>query len=107
MDNHAELPRNRRDSHVRLMDTPGFNKVAMKRLIRAREHALYRELDVAPGPNPDDVGNYILLDLSDLSAKPFGKDFAEWLLKTVLPRESLFELTLSPAATSLSRRLLG
>ncbi len=72
------------------MDTPGFYKVAMKRLIRAREHALYRELDVAPVP--DGVGNYTLLDLSDLSAKPFGKDFAEWLLKTVLPRESLFEM---------------
>ncbi len=94
----------RRGSHVRLMDTPGFYKAAMKRLIRAREHALDREIDVAPVP--DDVGNYALLDLSDLSAKPFGKGFAEWLFKTVLPRESLFELTLSPGATSLSRRSL-
>ncbi|WP_037491480.1 MULTISPECIES: hypothetical protein [Sphingobium] len=78
MDNHAELPRNRRDSHVRLMDTPGFNKVAMKRPIRAREHALYRELDVAPDPNSGDAGYYTLLDL-------LGEGFAEWLLKTVLP----------------------
>lgn len=75
-----------------LMDTPGSYKAAMKRLIRAREHALYREIGVAPDPNPDDVGYYTLLDLSDLSAKAFGKDFADWLLKTVQPRELLFEL---------------
>lgn len=75
-----------------LMDTPNAYKAAMKRLIRAREHALYREIGVAPDPNPDDVGYYTLLDLADLSGKAFGKPFADWLLKTVEPRSLLFEL---------------
>ncbi|WP_180275845.1 hypothetical protein [Sphingobium sp. IP1] len=35
----------------------------MKRLIRAREHALDREIDVAPDPNPGDAGYFTLLDL--------------------------------------------
>ncbi|WBQ18347.1 hypothetical protein [Sphingobium yanoikuyae] len=60
------------------MDTPGFYKAAMKRLIRAREHALDREIDVAPDPHPGDAGYFTLLDL-------LGEGFAEWLLKTVLP----------------------
>lgn len=75
-----------------LMDTPNAYKAAMKRLIRAREHALYREIGVAPDPNPDDVGYYTLLDLADLSEKAFGKPFVDWLLKKVEPRELLFEL---------------
>ncbi len=75
-----------------LMDTPNSYKAAMKRLIRAREHALYREIGVGPTPNPDDVGYYTLLDLADLSEKAFGKPFAEWLLANVEPRSLLFEL---------------
>jgi aspartate 4-decarboxylase len=75
-----------------LMDTPNAYKAAMKRLIRAREHALYREIGESPDPNPDDVGYYTLLDLSDLSEKAFGKPFVDWLLKTVDPRALLFEL---------------
>ena len=46
----------------------------------------------SPDANPDDVGYYTLLDLGDLSAKAFGKPFAEWLLRTVEPRSLLFEL---------------
>ena len=75
-----------------LMDTPGAYKAAMKRLIRGREHALYREIGVAPNPNPDDVGYYTLLDLEDLSGKAFGPDFVKWLMKSVEPRKLLFEL---------------
>ncbi len=75
-----------------LMDTPGAYKAAMKRLIRAREHALYREIGVAPDPNPNNVGYYTLLDVVDLSEKAFGKPFVEWLLKNVEPRTLLFEL---------------
>lgn len=75
-----------------LMDTPGAYKAAMKRLIRAREAALYRELGVAPEHNPDDVGYYTLLDLEYLGAKAFGQDFVDWLMKTVQPTTLLFEL---------------
>ena len=75
-----------------LMDTPGAYKAAMKRLIRSREHALYREIGVAPDPNPDDVGYYTLLDLEDLGRKAFGPEFVTWLLNTVEPRKLLFEL---------------
>ncbi|MNX51480.1 Bifunctional aspartate aminotransferase and L-aspartate beta-decarboxylase [compost metagenome] len=75
-----------------LMDTPQAYKAAMKRMIRHREHALYREIGVAPDPNPNDVGYYTLLDLGDLSEKAFGKPFSDWLLKTIEPRSLLFEL---------------
>ncbi|MGE6331647.1 bifunctional aspartate transaminase/aspartate 4-decarboxylase [Stenotrophomonas sp. NPDC077659] len=75
-----------------LMDTPNAYKMAMKRLIRAREHALYREIGASPDPNPNDVGYYTLLDLADLSEKVYGKPFVDWLLKAVEPRELLFEL---------------
>lgn len=75
-----------------LMDVHGSYKAAMKRLIRAREAALYRELGVAPEHNPDDVGYYTLLDLEYLGTKAFGQDFVDWLMKTVQPTTLLFEL---------------
>ena len=75
-----------------LMDTHSKYKTTMQRLIRAREHALYREIGVAPDPNPNDIGYYTLLDLEDLSRKAFGQPFVDWLLKTIQPRVLLFEL---------------
>lgn len=90
-----------------LMDTPNAYKAAMKRLIRAREHALYREIGASPDPNPNDVGYYTLLDLADLSEKVYGKPFVEWLLNAVEPRELLFELAKESGIVLLPGRGFG
>jgi aspartate 4-decarboxylase len=90
-----------------LMDTPGAYKAAMKRLIRAREKALYRELGVAPETNPDDIGYYTLLDLENLGAKAFGQDFVDWLLQDVQPTQLLFELAKESGIVLLPGRGFG
>lgn len=90
-----------------LMDTPNAYKAAMKRLIRAREHALYREIGAVPEPNPNDVGYYTLLDLAELSEKVYGRPFADWLMQAVQPQELLFELARDSGIVLLPGRGFG
>ncbi len=53
-----------------LMDTPDSYKIAMKRLIRSRKAALYREIGIAPeADDPNAVDYYTLLDIEHWAAR--------------------------------------
>ncbi len=75
-----------------LMDEADAYKNAMKRVVRRRKEALYRELSIVPDNNPDDVNYYHLLDVEVLGRATYGKEFVDWLLKALKPNQFLFEL---------------
>ncbi|MQQ99137.1 bifunctional aspartate transaminase/aspartate 4-decarboxylase [Glaciimonas soli] len=75
-----------------LMDEPGSYKASMKRIVSRRKEALYRELDLPLPHDPNSVSYYHLLDMESLSAQMHGKEFSQWLLKTLKPNEALFRL---------------
>jgi aspartate 4-decarboxylase len=75
-----------------LMDERDRYKRAVKRVIRGRHHALYRELGVAPPDDPNATGFYGLLDLEVLGARFFGRDFVDWFMRNKNPLEILFRV---------------
>lgn len=75
-----------------LMDEEQSYKKAMKRLIRRRKEALYRELPVKVPHDPNQVDYYHLLDMEALGKQVFEQDFIDWLLKRLAPDEFLFAL---------------
>lgn len=91
-----------------LMDTPDNYKNAMKRLIRSRKAALYREIGIAPeGDDPNAVDYYTLLDLEQLGGKAIGPDFVKWVLNSVEPNELLFQLADEAGVVLLPGRGFG
>ena len=64
----------------------------MKRIIRRRQEALYRELGVAKAPDPNGTDYYTLLDLEAIAAELHGAEFARWMLAKKEPLEMLFRL---------------
>ncbi|WP_019451793.1 bifunctional aspartate transaminase/aspartate 4-decarboxylase [Cupriavidus sp. BIS7] len=92
-----------------LMDTPDAYKQAMKRLIRSRKAALFREIGIAP-ENEDDpnvVDYYTLLDIEQLGGKAVGPDFVKWVLETAEPAELLFRLAEEASVVLLPGRGFG
>ena len=75
-----------------LMDEPGAYKQAVKRVIRRRQAALYRELGVDKPQDPNGTDYYTLLDLEDIATKLHGRPFADWMLAKKEPLEMLFRL---------------
>ena len=75
-----------------LMDESGPYNKAMKRIIRRRQEALYRELGVAKAPDPNGTDYYTLLDLESIAAELHGVEFARWMLAKKEPLEMLFRL---------------
>ena len=75
-----------------LMDEPGAYKQAVKRVIRRRQTALYRELGVDKPQDPNGTDYYTLLDLEDIATKLHGRPFADWMLAKKEPLEMLFRL---------------
>ena len=75
-----------------LMDEPGAYKQAVKRVIRRRQTALYRELGVDKPQDPNGTDYYTLLDLEDIALKLHGRPFADWMLAKKEPLEMLFRL---------------
>ncbi|MDF7668073.1 bifunctional aspartate transaminase/aspartate 4-decarboxylase [Orbaceae bacterium ESL0727] len=75
-----------------MMDLQHHYKAMIKSLIRRRHAALYNHLDI---PQPDDensVDYYTLLDLEKISQQLYGKDFAQWIMKTQDPLDILFHI---------------
>jgi aspartate 4-decarboxylase len=64
----------------------------MKRTIRRRHRALYRELGFEVPDDPNAVDYYAILDLEVLGAQRYGRDFVDWLLRNKNPLEILFRL---------------
>ncbi|WP_427311057.1 bifunctional aspartate transaminase/aspartate 4-decarboxylase [Cupriavidus sp. H39] len=91
-----------------LMDTPDAYKNAMKRLIRSRKAALYREIGIAPdADDPNAVDYYTLLDLEQLGGKAIGPEFVKWVLNSVEPNELLFQLADEAGVVLLPGRGFG
>lgn len=91
-----------------LMDTPDAYKNALKRLIRSRKAALYREIGVAQeAEDENQVDYYTILDLEYMGGRAYGKEFVDWVLKSVQPSEMLFELAKEARVVLLPGRGFG
>lgn len=75
-----------------LMDENDSYKAELKKLIRRREAALYRELGIEQDSDPNAVDYYTLLDLEDISRKLYGDDFAKWVLERSAAGDFLFRI---------------
>ncbi|OLU17583.1 aspartate 4-decarboxylase [Pseudomonas sp. PA1(2017)] len=75
-----------------LMDESDGYKTELKKLVRRREAALYRELGVAPARDQNAVEYYTLLDLEDLARKIHGDDFAAWVKAKFSSGDLLFRI---------------
>lgn len=75
-----------------LMDEHDMYKASLKKVIRRREAALYRELGIELTENPNQVDYYTLLDLEDIAQKLYGSEFAAWVRKTFTANELLFRI---------------
>ncbi len=75
-----------------LMDEAGDYRKTIKRVIRRRQTALYRELGLPTTPDPNGTDYYALLDLSEIATELHGKEFASWMLAKKEPLEMLFRL---------------
>jgi len=91
-----------------LMDTPDAYKNALKRLIRSRKQALYREVGISF--DDDDVNKvdyYTILDLEFLGERAHGREFVDWLIKNTKPSEMLFRLAKDARVVLLPGRGFG
>jgi aspartate 4-decarboxylase len=75
-----------------LMDEPDAYKKAVKRIIRRRQTALYRELGIPATQDPNGTDYYTLLDLEAIATELYGREFALWMLTKKAPLEMLFRL---------------
>ncbi|CAH2805846.1 MAG: L-aspartate-beta-decarboxylase [uncultured Caballeronia sp.] len=76
-----------------LMDTSDAYKNALKRLIRSRKAALYREMGIAlEEEGESQVDYYTILDLEHLGSRTHGSEFVEWIMNNTKSSELLFEL---------------
>ena len=75
-----------------LMDESDGYKAELKKLVRRREAALYRELGVEPRPDPHAVDYYCLLDMEDIANQLYGPEFAAWVKKTFSSGDLLFRI---------------
>jgi aspartate 4-decarboxylase len=91
-----------------LMDTPDAYKNALKRLIRSRKQALYREIGISF--DDDDVNKvdyYTILDLEFLAERAYGRKFVDWLIANTQPSEMLFRLAKDARVILLPGRGFG
>ena len=75
-----------------LMDESGAYNAAIKRIIRRRQDALYRELGISTTRDPNGTDYYALLDLEAIAKELHGPKFAVWMLAKKEPLEMLFRL---------------
>ncbi|WP_457741338.1 bifunctional aspartate transaminase/aspartate 4-decarboxylase [Thermococcus sp.] len=75
-----------------LMDETETYKNAVRRILRRRYRALYRGLGLEPEENPNLTYYYTLLDTEKLAEKLYGKEFAEWFIKTLPIEEFIIRL---------------
>ncbi|MGA2495607.1 MAG: bifunctional aspartate transaminase/aspartate 4-decarboxylase [Roseiarcus sp.] len=75
-----------------LMDESGAYNAAIKRIIRRRQDALYRELGISTARDPNGTDYYSLLDLEAIATELHGTEFARWMLAKKEPLEMLFRL---------------
>lgn len=91
-----------------LMDTPDAYKNALKRLIRSRKQALYREIGITfDDSDVNKVDYYTILDLEFLGERAYGREFVDWIIKNTEPSELLFKLAKDARVVLLPGRGFG
>jgi len=75
-----------------MMDEADGYRNAVKRVLRRRQTALYRELGLPTTRDPNGTDYYTFLDLEEISAELYGRKFANWMLAKKEPLEMLFRL---------------
>lgn len=75
-----------------LMDESDGYKAELKKLIRRREAALYRELGLQPESDPNAVDYYTLLDLEQIASRLYGPEFAAWMKDQASAGDLLFRI---------------
>ncbi|MDU7757625.1 MAG: bifunctional aspartate transaminase/aspartate 4-decarboxylase, partial [Staphylococcus epidermidis] len=75
-----------------LMDEHDEYKKILKKVIRQRQCALYRELGVEVPQDGQSVDYYTLLDLESIATQLYNADFALWLRKNFSHNELLFRI---------------
>jgi len=84
-----------------LMDEQERYKKAVKHILRRRYRALYRGLGLEPVENPNMTYYYTLLDTEKLAERLYGKEFAEWFIKTLPVEEFIIRLALDAGVVLL------
>ena len=90
-----------------LMDENDGYKAELKKLIRRREAALYRELGLEPTENENAVDYYTLLDLEDIALKLYGAEFAAWVKAKSSAGDLLFRIAEETGIVLLPGRGFG
>jgi len=91
-----------------LIDTPDAYKNALKRLIRSRKQALYREIGISFDDSDENkVDYYTILDLEYLGERAYGREFVDWLIQNTKPSEMLFRLAKDARVVLLPGRGFG
>ncbi|RYH62765.1 MAG: bifunctional aspartate transaminase/aspartate 4-decarboxylase, partial [Alcaligenaceae bacterium] len=90
-----------------LMDENDGYKAELKKLIRRREAALYRELGLEPIENKNAVDYYTLLDLEDIARKLYGNEFAVWVKAKSSAGDLLFRIAEETGIVLLPGRGFG
>jgi aspartate 4-decarboxylase len=75
-----------------LMDEHDSYKAALKKVIRNRKKALYRELGMPVEEDTNSVDYYTLIDLEQVTTHLYGKAFAHWVRERQNPTELLFRV---------------
>lgn len=75
-----------------LMDEAGSYKAELKKLIRNREAALYRELGLPAEHEANSVDYYTLLDLEGIARRMYDADFAKWIGEKSSAGDMLFRI---------------
>jgi aspartate 4-decarboxylase len=75
-----------------LMDESDGYKAELKKLIRRRESALFRELGIPAQDDPHSVDYYTLLDLEHVARILYGDEFAQWVKLRSGTGELLFRI---------------
>lgn len=75
-----------------LIDVADQYKATLKRLLRHRHHALYRELGLPIPTDPYETEYYTLLDFEDIATRLYGADFARWASQHTDAHSLLFRI---------------
>lgn len=90
-----------------LMDEPQAYKAAMKRIVRRRKIALYRELGMEVPHDPDSIDYYHLLDWETIGTQMHGREFMQAMMEQFKPNEFLLKLAEETGVVLLPGRGFG
>ncbi|AFL94704.1 putative aminotransferase 3 [Thermococcus cleftensis] len=84
-----------------LMDEEEKYKKTVKHVLRRRYRALYRGLGIEPEESPGYAYYYTLLDTEKLAERLYGKEFAEWFVRTLPVEEFIVRLAVEAGVVLL------